>query len=390
MDLRVIGMMSGTSYDAVDAAVADLSLDGDVLNLVPLGTVSVDMPIDLHSRIAGILPPAATTIDEVTRLHTELGQLFGAVAARARDEIGGGTVDLVSSHGQTVYHWVSDGHALGDLQLGSPAFIAAAAGCSVVSDLRNADIAAGGHGAPLVSMLDELLVLRGDRHRGSLNLGGIANITVVGETGVLAYDLGPANALIDAAVSRQTHGTEAFDTDGRRAARGTVDTELLKALLSEPYYTAPLPKSTGKELFHADYLAQFERASGVDGDDLIATLTELTARLVADACSRHGLRELVVAGGGVRNPVLLQRIQRLCTSVTVRPMDDYGLPAQAKEAYAFAMLGYLAVHGLPGTLAGATGAPVGSVLGSMTPGPAGPPRPESGLAAPTRLVVGAP
>lgn len=387
MDLRVVGMMSGTSYDAVDAAVADLSLDGDLLTLVPLGTVSVDMPADLRTRIARLLPPASTTIAEVTQLHTELGRLFGSVASMARDEIGGGAVDLVSSHGQTVYHWVCDGRAVGDLQLGSPAFIAAAAGCSVVSDLRNADIAAGGHGAPLVSMLDQLLVLQDDRGRGSLNLGGIANITVVADTGVLAYDLGPANALIDATVSRLTNGAEAFDIGGRRAARGSVDPELLDALLAEPYYATPAPKSTGKELFYAEYLTHFGRAARLAEDDLIATLTELTARLVADVCARHGLGELVVAGGGVRNPVLLHRIRQLCAPARIALIDEYGLPAQAKEAYAFAILGYLAVHGLPGTLAGATGAPIGSVLGSVTPGPEGPPRPEAGLTAPTRMVV---
>ena len=297
MDLRVIGMISGTSYDAVDAAVADLSLQGDVVTLTPLGLVSVDMPVELRTTIRGVLPPRSTTIEQVCQLDAELGRLFGRVAARARDEVAGGRADLVSSHGQTVFHWVDGGQARGDLQLGSPAFIAAAAGCPVVSDLRNADIVAGGQGAPLVSMVDEFLILRGNPRRGALNLGGIANVTVLAAGGVLAYDIGPANALIDASVAWLTGGAESLDRDGARAARGSVDVGLLTHLLAEPYLAAAPPKSTGKELFHADYLAAALAVSPVpDGDDLVATLTEFTA----PGGRRHLPRARPAGAGGRR------------------------------------------------------------------------------------------
>lgn len=388
MDLRVIGMISGTSYDAIDAAVADLSLDGDLLTMTPLGLTSVEMPAEVRRRIAAVLPPAAVSLEQLTRLDAELGRLFGAVAVRARDENAGGTVDLVVSHGQTVFHGVDEGRVYGDIQLGQPAWIAAATGTAVVSDLRHRDIVAGGQGAPLVSMLDELLILADGPDRGSLNLGGISNITVRTDDGVLAYDLGPANALIDAAVTEITGGAEGFDVDGRRAARGTVRQDLLERLLAEPYYSAPAPKSTGKELFHHGYLA--EMLAGLPElapDDLVATLTELTAEVVARACREYRLTELVAAGGGVRNPVLMDRIGALVQPCRVRSVDEFGLPAQAKEAYAFALLGYLTVHGLPGTLPGATGAPVGSILGSVTPGPGGWRLPPPGSVAPQRMTI---
>ena len=388
MRLRVVGMISGTSFDAIETAVADLDMVGTDLLLAPVGAQSVELSDELRRRIAAVLPPSTTTVEAVTKLDADLGRAFAAAAVRANDEIGGGACDLVVSHGQTVFHWVSGGKAHGGLQLGNPAWIAQATGLPVVADLRNRDIAAGGQGAPLVSLLDELLVLGGDPHRGSLNLGGISNITVTDGHLVTAYDIGPANALMDAAVTALTGGAETYDADGARAARGHVRTDLLDRLLAEPYYAAPPPKSTGKELFHPGYLADVQRdLPTVEPDDLLATLTELTARVVADACRAHGLTDLVAAGGGVRNPVLMGRISALAAPCRVRTIEDFGLPSAAKEAYLFAVLGYLTVHGLPGTLAGATGAPVGSILGSVTPGASGWQLPPAGSVMPARLVV---
>jgi anhydro-N-acetylmuramic acid kinase len=389
MKLRVVGMISGTSYDAVELAVADLDLVAEELELTPVGALSAEIPDGIRRRIGALLPPATTTIEDVATLDADLGRMFAGVAARGVDEIAGGTADLVVSHGQTVFHWVQDGHARGTLQLGNPAWIGQATGLPVVSDLRNRDIAAGGHGAPLVSMLDQLLVLTGERSRGSLNLGGISNITVTGpDGGVIAYDIGPANALMDAAVVQLTGGHETFDADGARAARGTVRRDLLDRLLGEPYYAAAPPKSTGKELFHPGYLAAVQQGlPPVAPDDLLATLTELTATVVADAVRGHGLHELVAAGGGVRNPVLMSRIRQLAAPCAVRTIEDFGIGSSAKEAYAFAVLGYLTVHGLPGTLPGATGAPAGSVLGSVTPGTGGWHLPAPGAVAPRRMLV---
>jgi len=373
MKYTVIGMISGTSYDAVDAAVAAFELDGDEVRCYPRGLHSEAIPEDVRARIAAALPPHATTMEEVCRLDTELGQFFGRVGMTANERLAGGRADLVVSHGQTVYHWVDGTHALGTLQLGAAAWVAEATGIATVSDLRTRDITRGGHAAPLASTLDALLVLGDDVRRGSLNLGGISNITVRDDRGdVIAYDIGPASALMDSAVTDATGGAERMDTDGTRAARGTVDDALLRHFLDEPYYRLPAPKSTGKELFHARYVADMVASSGsatsIGLDDLIATLTELTAQLVADAVKAYGLDELVVAGGGVRNPTLMGRIAELSAPARVRLIDEFGLPAQGKEAYLFALLGYLSVHGLPGTIPSATGASAGSILGSIAPG----------------------
>jgi anhydro-N-acetylmuramic acid kinase len=392
MKYTVIGMISGTSYDAVDAAAADFELDGDEVRCYPRGLYSEPVPEDIRARIAAALPPHATTLEEVCRLDTEIGQLFGRIGATANERLAGGRADFVVSHGQTVYHWVDGTHALGTLQLGAAAWVAEATGVATVSDLRTRDITRGGHAAPLASTLDALLVLGDDVRRGSLNLGGISNITVRDDRGdVIAYDIGPASALMDSAVTDATGGTERMDTDGARAARGTVDRDLLRHLLDEPYYGLPAPKSTGKELFHARYVADTVASFGctapIDLDDLVATLTELTAQLVADAAKAYGLDELVVAGGGVRNPTLMARIAQLSAPARVRLIDEFGLPAQGKEAYLFALLGYLSVHGLPGTIPSATGASAGSILGSIAPGRAPLRLPEPAQRQPRRMRV---
>lgn len=388
----VLGMLSGTSHDAVDVAAARLRfLDPHTIALRPLGLHSEPFPDALRALIAAVLPPARTDLAQVCRLDTALGQFFGAVAARADAELTGGTADLVASHGQTVYHWVEDGRALGTLQLGAAAWIARATSLPVLSDLRTADLTLGGQGAPLVSLLDDLWLLGDGTRRGALNLGGIANITVPGPAGaprqVIAYDLGPANALIDAVVTADSGGAERMDTGGARAARGRVHPGLLERLLAEPYYRLPPPKSTGKELFHPGYPASVLRPGDPVGDDLVATLTELTARLVGTACRTHRLTELVVSGGGARNPVLMDRIRAAAAPAVLSTSDDHGLPAQAKEAYLFALLGFLGAHGLPGTRPSATGASAPAVLGSWTPGkrPLRLPAPHRGT--PHRLVI---
>lgn len=370
MAMVVVGVLSGTSYDAVDAAVGEYSLDGPTVALRPLGLHSQEIPADLRARIAACLPPAPTTIEGVCRLDTELGQLFGEAAARAIERFAPGGADLVASHGQTVFHWVDGATCRGTLQLGGAAWIAERTGTPVVSDLRTRDVTRGGQGAPLASTLDALLLLDGGVRRAVVNLGGIANITVRDADGrVIAYDLGPANGLMDAAVAALTGGAVRMDADGAMAARGRVDEELLADLLAEPYYRAPPPKSTGKELFNAAYLADRVGGRRPAPDDLLATLAELTARLVARACRDYGVAELVVTGGGTRNPALMARITAGVGAATVlRPLEEFGLPGPAKEAYLFGLLGFLSANGLEGTIPTATGARRASILGSFTPG----------------------
>jgi anhydro-N-acetylmuramic acid kinase len=373
--MRVVGLMSGTSYDGIDVAVAELELAGDDLVMTPLGSRLVEYDAKLAGQIGAVLPPNQASVEQVCQLDTLLGRGYGEAAALAVGEHGG---DLVVSHGQTVFHWIEGGRAEGTLQLGQPAWIAARTGLPVLSDLRSADIAAGGQGAPLVPAFDALLLGSG----AALNLGGIANITVVGDR-VIGYDVGPANALIDLA-ARRFFGVS-YDNNGRLAAAGKVDVDLLEALLTEPYYRREPPKSTGKELFHAGYLERHLTGELV-GEDVLATLTELTARVVATELDRHGVAEVVASGGGVRNPVLMARLAAL-TKATVSTIDALGIPSDAKEAYAFAVLGFLSWHGLPAAVPSVTGARTARVLGSYTPGKLPLSLPEPASKAPKRLRI---
>lgn len=386
--MRVLGMISGTSHDGVDTAVVEFEQQGTVLHGRLLRSGTTPYPTQLRRRLIAALPPAAVPLAEVCALDTLLGQYFADRAAAAVDSL---DVDLVCSHGQTVFHWVQDGQARGGLQLGQPAWMAEATGVAVLSDVRSRDIAAGGQGAPLVPILDLLLCGGGAGRSAALNLGGIANMTVIpGPSDALtpyAYDLGPANALIDAAVLGITGGERAYDAGGFLGASGTIDDALLTALLTEPYYALPAPKSTGKELFHDGYLDGYRTARpGVEGADLVATLTALTAEVVARDARAARLSLLVVSGGGVANPTLMRMIGERLPGVEIVTSDAYGAPSDVKEAIAFALVGYLSAHGLPANVPSCTGATGPRVLGSFTPGRDGLPlRPAPQM--PTRLLL---
>ncbi|MCX5135643.1 anhydro-N-acetylmuramic acid kinase [Streptomyces sp. NBC_00340] len=383
--MRIIGVMSGTSYDAIDAAAADLDLEGDTLVLRPLGLVSEEYEPELRDLLTAALPPAPTGLADVCRLDTLIGRAFAATAVRAGRELCDGRADAIASHGQTVYHWVEHGQVHGTLQLGQPAWIAEATGLPVVADFRPRDIAAGGQGAPLVSLVD-LLWLRGRPGTPvALNLGGIANLTAPDGT---AFDTGPACALLDAAARGLSGGRLDHDVDGALAARGTVHEPLLRRLLAEPYYALPAPKTTGKELFHFGYLRDALAGFGtLTAEDVIATLTRLTAVSVADAVRSVGATEVIASGGGTRNPTLMTMLGDRLPGVAVRTSDELGLPSAAKEAYAFAVLGFLTLHGLAGTEPASTGARHPSVLGSLTPGRNGLRLPPPAERTPVRLVL---
>ncbi|WP_372594750.1 anhydro-N-acetylmuramic acid kinase [Actinotalea sp.] len=362
-------MISGTSHDGIDTAVVDLVHAEGGLTGTVVHTGSTPYSAELRARLVAALPPAPTTLAEVCELDTLIGQAFARAAVAVVEE--SGPVDLICSHGQTVFHWIADGAALGTLQLGQPAWIAEATGAPVVSDVRARDLTVGGQGAPLVSFLDSLLLAGVPGTRAALNLGGISNMTVVGPGGdLLAYDIGPSNALIDAVVVERGLNPLGYDRDGAIAAAGTVDEALLAVLLAEPYYALPAPKSTGKELFHGAYVhAALDRAGTDPSDaDLLATLTELTVRTVAAEVRRAGVSTLVASGGGCRNPVLLAGLRAALPEVDVLLSDDLGAPADEKEAIAFALLGWCTVHGVPGTLPAGTGAREARILGSITPG----------------------
>ena len=368
----VVGLMSGTSMDGIDAAAADLRLDGDVLHLAPLGHHTAPYSDGLAAALRAALPPNPTTMEAVCRLDTAVGQEFAAAAEVAQRRHPGAA--LVVAHGQTVFHWVDDaGRVAGTLQIGRPAWIAERTGLPVVSDLRSADVAAGGQGAPLVSLFDVLLLGTdpGDAPRAALNLGGIANLTVVSSvSGPIAYDAGPANALIDAAVVATTGGAEPCDRGGARAARGTVDEALLALLLDDFYLAQPPPKTTGKERYHHRFTeaALDELGRDLGADDLVATLTAHAAEVAAAECRRHRVAEVVASGGGTDNPVLMDHLAGRLGEIRLRTIDEFGIPSAAKEAYAFAVLGFLTWYGLPGNVPSCTGARHPAVLGTIAPG----------------------
>jgi len=379
--VRVIGLMSGTSYDAVDAAAADLDLVDDTLFLRPLGLVSDAYDDELRAALASALPPGATSLGEVCALDTLIGQAFAATAVRADRELCDGRAELIASHGQTVFHWTQEGRVRGTLQLGQPAWIAEATGKTVIADFRSRDVAAGGQGAPLVGLVDTLWLKGRPGRPAALNIGGIANLTTADGT---AFDTGPGCALLDAATHAHSAGRLTHDHDGALAARGTVHGPLLRRLLSEPYYARPAPKTTGKELFHPGYLAD---TAGLPPQDLLATLTRLTARTIADAVHTLDVTEVLASGGGTRNPTLMRMLREDLRGIPLRPSDALGLPADAKEAYAFAVLGFLTLHNLPGTTPTGTGAHHPSILGSLTPGRDGLHLPPAGTRSPERLVI---
>ncbi|MGO1508788.1 MAG: anhydro-N-acetylmuramic acid kinase [Microbacterium sp.] len=369
--MRVLGLLSGTSHDGIDVTVVDFDERDGMLRGTVLYADSVPYAPELRARLVAALPPAQTTLAEVCVLDTLIGQAFAEVARVAAASVGG--VDAVCTHGQTVYHWVEDDHARGTLQIGQAAWIAEAVGAPVVSDVRIRDITAGGHGAPLVSFLDELLLRERAGVSAALNLGGIANITVVDGEGVSAYDIGPANALVDAVISAYGLNPLGYDEDAQIALAGSIDVELLEALLADPYYALAAPKSTGKEHFHLGYVREHVAALGRDlpVTDLVRTLTELTIRIVAQDVRSVGVRFLAVSGGGCHNPLIMDGLRAALPGTDVVLADELGASADAKEAILFALIGWCTMHGVAAVTPGGTGAREPRILGTITPG-AGP------------------
>ena len=355
-----------------------------------LASREVEFDQQLRRDILRLLEPADVPLSLVSSVDARLGRFCAQAVSDLCTETGV-EAELIVSHGQTVRHDITEGAVTSTLQIGQPAWIAEATGAPVLSDVRARDVAAGGQGAPLVGILDSLLVGDVEAPIAVLNLGGIANITVLApERAPLAFDTGPANALIDILARRITKGEAGFDRDGELAARGRVDEELLEQLLADPYYQLPAPKSTGKELFHADYLDGFlEPRTHLGEHDAIATVTALTARTVADACHAHGVTTVIASGGGTRNPTLLGRMaSELGPGITLTSTDQaFGLPEGAKEALLMALLGWLSWNGLAGTEPNLTGAAHSSIAGRLSPGRGPLNLPEPLEARPTRLRI---
>lgn len=375
--MRVLGMISGTSHDGVDLAVVNFRVDSaDCLVASIDYTDTVSYPISLRASLISALPPAGIGFEEMCKLDTHIGRTFADAAVHALDSCKTPeSIDVICTHGQTVYHWVERGKAHGTLQIGQPAWMAEATGIPVISDVRAADVAAGGEGAPLVPLLDQMLLSsrkESGLRCGALNLGGISNITICKPgTDTRAWDIGPANALVDAVVTDATSGVRTYDCNGVLARQGTVNGQLLSMLLHEPYYAMLPPKSSGKELFNLDYVktALSKMSDHVRLEDLVATLTELTARTVADTINTEKLDYVIASGGGVHNPMMMERIRELTPNSVINPSDVLGIPGDAKEAVAFALIGWATMHGLPANVPSCTGASGPRVLGRIVPAP---------------------
>ncbi len=367
--LRVVGVMSGTSCDGVDVAVVEVRR-GAGLRVRTLSAWTKPYSDTVREALLRLASPEATP-EEVCRWNVEVGeQLAEAVLeALARGGLEPERCHLVGSHGHTVWH--VPGHST--LQIGEAAVIAERTGLPVVSNFRARDVAAGGHGAPLVPYVDWLLFVHPQRSRAVQNLGGIGNVTwlpaAARPDGVVAFDTGPGNMVVDSVVRLLTGAR--YDQGGRMAAAGAPHLGLVEELLGHPYFRQPPPKSTGREVFGLDYaraLVERGRQLGLSDADLVATATYLTARTVAEAYRFLGtVDEVLLSGGGVHNRTLVGWLEKLLAPVPVRTTAEEGVDPDFKEAVAFAVLAAMTAWGMPGNLPTATGARRAVILGDLTP-----------------------
>lgn len=375
----VLGMMSGTSTDGIDAVVVkfeNTKSPNGAPSFEILKHVSLPFAPALREEILACVRSDTGAVDRICALNFDLGETYANAALHAVRQAGlePFQIDLIGNHGQTVWHIPR--HST--LQIGSPAVIAERTGITTISNFRSRDIAAGGHGAPMVAFVDQLLFSDEILNRGLQNIGGIANVTFLPAghpERSFAFDSGPGNVLIDDAVRRATGGAMEFDADGKIAARGAVNESLLNEWMAHPFLREQPPKTTGRETFGTPFGAEVWTSAmtqGVSSDDLIASLTMFTAKSIA-ASYRDFLPvmpdEIIVSGGGAKNPTLLSMLQMECGSSTrVRRIDEFGIPADAKEALAFAILAYETWHGRPSNLPAATGARHPVIQGDITPG----------------------
>ena len=380
----IVGLMTGTSADAVDAVLVRFTGLGLDSRHVVLAYHESRLEPALRREVLEVAAAPELAPERLMRLDAALGERFAAAVLEllAEAKVDRSRVDAVGSHGQTVRHVPrhrGDGQAL-TLQLGSAALLAEHSGLTVVSDFRTRDTAAGGEGAPLVPLADWWLFRSQEESRVLLNLGGMANLTWLPRGGalsdVLAFDTGPGNAVLDALMSLRSGGRDTHDRDGAVAARGSVNEALLAELLEDPFFALPPPRSTGREHFGDAYavkLRDLGLSLGLSEEDVLATGVELTAASVAGALQRfvvpRGRPDAVyVSGGGVRNRTLMQALEHRIAGVSLQPLAVLGVTPDSKEALAFAFLAHQTLCGLAGNVPSATGAGHPVVLGHITPG----------------------
>ncbi len=386
----VVGLMSGTSADGIDAALVRCHGWGHWLEAELLSFICVPYEPSLAERIGHA---AHAGVAEISRLNFDVGEAFAGAALAVLRKSGMRPTDvhLIGSHGQTIYHEPPEGDRRGaTLQIGEGDVVARQTGVVTISDFRTADIAAGGSGAPLIPLVDWLLFRKPDVARLMLNIGGIANVTWLVEdlAGVRAFDTGPGNALCDEIARRASHGRQRYDEDGAGATRGTVHEGAVTAFLARQYFAAQPPKSTGKELFgreatgelaelvHGengrDWFKGADTLSESDVDDLQASAAAVTVRSIRDAerflPRSPELAEVVVSGGGVRNRAMMTMLSDAFAPIPVRSLAEIGIDPDAKEAIGFAVLANETLGGGPGNVPAATGAKTGAVLGKISVG----------------------
>lgn len=383
--MRVIGMMSGTSADGIDAALVRIEGAPPKIATKFEAHHHVGFPAAVRNAILRLANGAATTTEEISQLNFLLGEEFARAAIEVcrRWRVPLSRIDLIGSHGQTIYHQGAASRFLGahrvasTLQIGEPSVIAVRTGVPAIADFRPADMAVGGQGAPLVPFVDYLLYRDEKRGRVALNIGGIANATIIPARArprdVLAFDTGPGNMIVDGLVAHARKGRSAFDRDARIAMRGQTISALLERMMRDPYLRKRPPKTAGREQFGQAYtqqIAAWGEKHRARAEDLIRTATVFSSLSIADALRRFVPRrvridELIVAGGGAKNPLMMAELAALLPGIQIVAAGELGLPAEAKEAFAFAVLAYEAYHGRANNLPSATGAERSIAMGKL-------------------------
>ena len=380
--MLVVGLMSGTSADGVDVALCEIKSEPGELSAKLIYGVTYQYDLDMRQRILHCCDPQASSVRAVALLHADLAEVFAERALQAIRQAGLSVdlVDLIGSHGQTLWHDVSAaGHVNASLQVVEASILAERTGITTVSNFRARDIAAGGQGAPLTSYVDWLLLRHPEHWRAIQNIGGMGNVTFLPPLSdttcdPVAFDTGPGNALLDVAAAELTDGALTYDRDGQLARKGRVHEEWLDELLSHPYYARGYPKTTGRETFGtaaALRLLTEARACGLTDSEIIATLTALTATNIADAYHQFApapVHEVILGGGGRHNPVIVGMLRELLAPAQILTHEDVGMDSDFKEALVFAVLAYETWHNRPAAIPAFTGARKPSVLGQITPG----------------------
>ena len=384
----VIGLMSGSSADGVDACLMRIRGSGLALSWDLLGHETLEYSFKVRDLILRCSEPGGGDAGSICRLDALLGELFARAAHHIAERVGVDlkTVDLIGSHGQTVQHLPSPTtitgiDVRGSLQVGEPSVIAERTGVTTVANFRARDMAAGGQGSPLLSYVDYLLLRHRARGRLVISIGGVASLTGIPASApperVIGFDTGPGNMLIDGLVDRITGGREWFDQDGHRARRGKILPDLLKQLMDNPFLQRSPPRSCGRGEFGFTLIERIlEGNRAAPREDLIATVTRFTAESIASACrqyvmTEHVYEEGIVCGGGVRNGFLMEQLREAIPELPINLSDTYGLPAVAKESMAIAILANETILARANNLPAATGATRPVILGLIAPGNAG-------------------